>query len=277
MKTNFVTEEQFASAILKIADEMDCVSGPLPEYFLKVMWENRGETAQFSAFALPEDGLERRNPLIVVIGDSVTAGHFEFVMDGETLLHKKETNTLSEDDVLEVVDVQNSYPDRFRKKLIEKYGRTSVSVINSGIAGDTILGIEKRLDRDAICYQPDLIILNAVLNWMPDCGDNVKFKRAFESVVSRLKNETEADIVVLTPNIGLPTPFDNPVSTVEERVDIVREVAKESGVTLVDVYAIWKAYVAAGYPTEKILANGVNHPSTVGHEVYARALMKMIK
>jgi acyl-CoA thioesterase-1 len=275
METKFITEERYSNAILEITDKINCVSGSKPVKFQNVMWSNRGETAQFSAFPATDDGLERKNPLIVAIGDSVTAGHFEFVLNADEMRQKMETRSLSEDDDLEVVDVQKCYLDIFRKKLIEKYRRTSLSVINSGIAGDTILGIEKRLDRDAIRYQPDMILINASLNWMPESGDNKEYYRALKAVATRVKNETKADIVLLTPNISLPTPFDNPLSNLEDRVDIIRTLAEELQVTLVDVYKIWKEYISKGYPAEKLLANGVNHPSIVGHEVYARALMKM--
>jgi len=277
MKTEFVTDKKNSGIILDLVDSVNCINSIYPVHFMKLMWENRGEAAAFSAFPLPEDGLERKNPLIVGLGDSVTAGHFEFLLSPEENQRKIEEGSLTPYDVLEVVDVQEAYLDRFRKKLIDKYGSTSVSVVNSGIAGDTIIGMERRLTRDVIRYQPDLIIINASINWMPDCGSNDVYRDTLDKVVSRCRNETQADIILLTPNMSLPTPFDNPFSSLDSRVDIIRSIAEEHQVCLVDVYKIWKAYVDAGYPAECLLANGVNHPSTTGHEVYAKALMKLFE
>ncbi|MCD7746371.1 MAG: hypothetical protein LUI13_14010 [Lachnospiraceae bacterium] len=48
-------------------------------------------------------------------------------------------------------------------------------------------------------------------------------------------------------------------------------------VCLADTYAVWEAYEAAGYPVKALLANGMNHPSKTGHEMYARVLMKLME
>lgn len=279
MKTQFITKEPYASAFLELANTVRCTSGNRPEKFMKLMYENRGEAAAFSLFPMPGDCLERKNPLIVAVGDSVTAGHFEFLLDFAAVEKMRVEGILTPDVFGEVVDVLNGYVDRFRQKLIEKYEATSVSVVNSGIAGDTILGIERRLDRDVLRYQPDLVLVNASLNWMKHCGSNAEYRRALKAVVLRIQNETKAEIVLLTPNAVLPppvpTPLDHPDSTLDDRVQIIRDIAEELSVCLVDTYKIWEAYKAQGYPIKELLANGSNHPSTAGHEVYARALMQL--
>ena len=264
MKTRFRTDEKYAKIFLELANTITCTGDVVPKRFQDIMWKNRGETAMFSAFPMPEDRLERKNPLIVGIGDSVTAGHFEFIMNPEELKNKISEGTLTAEDRTEVTDVQEGYLDRFRRKLIEKYESSSVSVINSGIAGDTILGMEKRLDRDVLRYQPDLVLINASLNWGQDCGSNEQYYMALKAVVLRVQNETNSDIILMTPNAALPTPFDHPESTLFDRVQIIRKLAKELSVCLVDTYKIWNAYI------------GTNHPSITGHEVYAIALMQLI-
>ena len=46
-----------------------------------------------------------------------------------------------------------------------------ITFVNSGIAGDNIYGKMKyRLNRDVIRYQPDLVIINATLNWSKNRG-----------------------------------------------------------------------------------------------------------
>lgn len=292
MRSAVITEERYSERIFALADSLDCVSALRPERFMKIMYENRGDAAAFSDFPLPEDGLERRNPLIVALGDSVTAGHFEFVADPDTEFGKAHPGPLSRADLqeyqaffsrsgrppkrlTEIVDVRAAYPDRFREKLIDRYGFTSVSVVNSGIAGDTVLGMERRLTRDVIRYQPDLILINASLNWYENCGSTADYEKAYVNMVTRCRTETDADIILMTPNAVRSSFMANPASTLESRVEVIRETAARLDVCLADAYRVWEAYAEEGNPPEALLTGGGVHPATAGHELYARVLMKL--
>ena len=277
MKTQFVTPEKSAQAIINIANSTNCTGAIKPEHFIKMMKENTASADEFSPLPPVGDGLERKNPLIVALGDSVTAGRFEPTLPMEEIMKLVELGKFEINGLSEVTDLAASYTDKFRYKLTEIYKQTSVSIINSGIAGDTIVGMAKRLDRDVIRYQPDLIIINASLNWFEKNGNTDDYRKTLEEVVYRTKNETHADIVLMTPNMGLPTPFDNPLSTLDERVEIIRETAEKFQVCLVDTYKIWNEYEKQGYPISDLLANGSVHPSETGHEVYAIALMKLFE
>ncbi len=281
MKTLFHTPDEYAKAFLEMAATIPAVGKIRPERFMQVMTYNCGSVDLFSPFPPAGDGLDRKNPLIVALGDSVTAGHFEFSYtpdeDPEVFLEKLKNGEPFPDDLYEIVDVLESYPDHFRRKLIEKYELTSVSVVNSGIAGDTILGMERRLDRDVLRYQPDLVVINAALNWRADCGSNEDYRKSYQAVVRRIKNETHADIILLTPNAALPMPLDHPESTLDERVEIIRQIAEEEQVCLADAYKVWKEYEKAGYPVKALLSNGSVHPSAAGQEGSAVVLMQLFQ
>ena len=49
----------------------------LPYKSVKKMQENHGMVAQNTIYPIPNDGLERINPVIAVFGGSVSASHFE--------------------------------------------------------------------------------------------------------------------------------------------------------------------------------------------------------
>lgn len=277
MRTSFVTPEKYAREALRIARETVAVGENRPAHFKKVMRENRGAINMFSPYGETEDGLERKNPVIVALGDSVTAGHFEFNGNPEELFAKVDAGALEEEDAVEITDARECYLEKFRSMLIDKYEQTSVSTINAGIAGDTMYGMQKRLYRDVIRYQPDLVIINGSLNWGEECGDTADYRKVITQVVKAIKTETKADIVLLTPNMELPGPFANPKSSLKERVEVIRELAKAEEVCLADAYKVWETYEDAGYPVKKLLANGMNHPSVTGHEMYAIVLMQLLE
>lgn len=269
MKTQI--ETPLAKEFITYALEHDgCVFGE-PEHFLKVMKHNTGFVGGLTKYGQDRAGLERRNPLIVALGDSVTAGHFEMLVRDPADFPA----FIKAGKAVEAVDERESYPQRFRERLSDRYLATSVSIINSGIAGDNILGMEARLTRDVISHNPDLTLINGSLNWGPDLGDNSVFAGALRRIVRRIKHETVSDIILLTPNMqdlsGSPFPAGAPL---EERVEIIRQIAREEDVCLADVYKVWEDFTALGHPVRGLLANGMNHPTPSGHQVYAEVLMK---
>lgn len=279
MRTMYVTPEKYARAALEITEKSDAVSLRRPERFREAMRCNRGNVNALSPFAAPKDGMERKNPLIVALGDSITAGHFEFNGDITEMLGKAARGELAEDEYVEITDVRECYLEKFRSLLIDKYEQTSVSVINSGIAGDTIYGMQKRLYRDVIRYQPDLVLINGSANWSVECGGKEDFRRVLTEVVAAIRAETNADVVLMTPNmvIPLPTAPAIPACTLKDRVQVIREVAEAEEVCLADAYRVWEEYEAAGYPVGALMSDKMGgHPSVTGHEMYAMLLMKLM-
>ena len=311
MKTTFRAREPYAGVLLKCAREAACNSPARPERFIKAMKQNRGSIGLISGMGLDGEGLERKNPVIAALGDSVTAGRFE-----GTILNPVDNGTrlkdmaalakmeLSEDvlaaaaadhhvfveyvakivDALpegvgfpcgEISDTRESYVEKFRCKLIDKFEETSVSAINAGIAGDSLIGMEKRLERDVLRYQPDLVLINGSLNWDDQMGTTAFYKALLEKVVSRIQDRTEADIILLTPNgmVG----DEHACRRLDERVEAIREVAAEKKVCLADTYAVWEKARDMGCPWQELLANRFNHPGVEGHEVYAITLMKLFE
>ena len=280
MRTQFITPKEYEEAVYAIIDSTVAVGEKRPERFLKVMKENRGGLqAIFNPFGPTPDGLERKNPVIVALGDSVTAGHFEFLPDAKEKFERMLQGDFDENDYAEITDVRECYLEKFRSHLIDHFEQTSVSTINAGIAGDTMFVMQKRLYRDVIRYQADLVIINGSLNWSAELGDVNVYENLLTEVVESVKAETKSDIVLLTPNMDQPDVLrpDMTPSRLEERVEAIRRVAEKCDVCLADAYLIWKKFEAAGYPVKSLLANGHNHPSIVGHEIYARVLMQLIK
>ena len=271
------TKAEYAEAFLRIVDETDTCGELRPKHFIKVMKENQGSINAFSPYGVPADGLERRNPLIVALGDSVTAGHFEPCGNLEEIFAVIDSGGIPDFSAGEVTDARECYLEKFRSLLIDHFEQTSVSTINAGIAGDTMNGMEKRVYRDVVRHQPDLVIINGSLNWGVENGDSADYEAVLRRVLAVILNETKADIILMTPNMEkMPDVLKNPKSPLTERVDIIRKLAKEKNCCLADAYLAWEKYEEAGYPAVELLANRGNHPSVTGHEGFAKILMKLI-
>ena len=266
MKTTYRIPAPYAQQFLKLADDYVCDSPARPDRFIEKMKRNRGAVSGLTQAGLDENGLERKNPVIAALGDSVTAGHFETLLpkDPEALRTHFE-RMLRGDDVLgEITDARESYIEKFRLALIDKYEQTSVSVLNAGIAGDVLSMMCKRADRDVVRYDPDLVLINGSLNWDDETmGDASAYKALLKGLVQKLKAETAADIILLTPNGDLPNDLLEPIGipakpvTTPARCEAIREVAREEQVCLADVRAVWDQAKEAGIPWEALLSNGV--------------------
>ena len=297
MKTTYRIKQPYCDLFLQCARETPCQSPARPERFLRKMAMNQGILGVLSGFGLDSQGLERKNPVIVALGDSVTAGHFERlpsqgdpaqVMEA-TSRRMELTERLGAQGVeeafakgelpalppVEIADARESYLEKFRELLLDQFELTSVSTINAGIAGDHLLSMIARADRDVVRYQPDLVLINGVLNWGLNLGTTAQYKEYLRGLVRKLQQETEADIVLVTPNGDLPNPPPPQGEGTPDRVEAVRQVAWEEGVCLADTYAVWERARELGCPWEELLCNGVNHPSAEGHLVYAITLMKL--
>ena len=297
MKTTYRIKQPYCDLFLQCARETPCQSPARPERFLRKMAMNQGILGVLSGFGLDSQGLERKNPVIVALGDSVTAGHFERlpsqgdpaqVMEATTR-RMELTERLGAQGVeeafakgelpalppVEIADARESYLEKFRELLLDQFELTSVSTINAGIAGDHLLSMIARADRDVVRYQPDLVLINGVLNWGLNLGTTAQYKEHLRGLVRKLQQETEADIVLVTPNGDLPNPPPPQGEDTPDRVEAVRQVAWEEGVCLADTYAVWERARELGCPWEELLCNGVNHPSAEGHLVYASTLMKL--
>lgn len=260
MLSKFNSPKDYEKRVIELTLSKPRYNDTIPENFIKKLENNHA-----SANDLDSDGLCRRNPLVIALGDSVTAGAFE----GSAGLPEEMIQKYFQGESIEsIIDIENVYHEKFRRKLGNKYAAVAVSMINAGIGGDNVVGMNTRLQRDVLRYDPDLVIINAVLNG-PD--DIMVYEKNYRLMVKRIKENTNADVIVMTPNKVIPD-FEGNIAN---RVDLVKRIAIENHFSIADTYAVWESFASNGIELEKMLSNNINHPTILGHEVYALELMKL--
>ena len=228
-----------------------------PEKFIQVMKTHRGMVDL--RYIDDDSAVDLRNPVIVVIGDSVSGAHFEMI-DAENFIT--------------VQNLSDGYVDKLLHMLNERFIITSASIINSGIAGDNVHGMNKRLERDVLNYQPDLVIINATLNWSINRGSLKKYEEDLDKMIQRILGKTDAEIIILTPNMAVPSDKDR---NLKNRVEVVRNMSKKYELPLVDIYKMWEDVLENEKDLPDLLSNRENHPTPLGHTYMARAIMQLFE
>lgn len=220
------------------------------------------------------------------IADYRTTGSIVIVGFGDSLTMGATANGVFEPEIV--------YHAQLKKLLERSYPRAIFSVINSGIGGDTATTGLKRIDRDVVRYQPDLIIVGFGGNDLSDSEAGAKqYENSLREIIKILREKTKADLILVTPtymasrdNGKIPPDqqdmlkrlirFQNE-GIVKKFAGIVKAVGASEGVLVADVYSRWEALEQSGKDTTAMLTNGLNHPNAEGHQIEALLLMEMIE
>lgn len=256
MEPSVEMPEYLQARMKKYIDSQEVTNGLKAERFIEIMKTHRG----FCDFANydNEEFMELRNPLIIALGDSVTGGHFE-------------AGDLAKLEIAQ--DPFAGYAMKFLRMLHKEYPVTTPSLINNGIAGDNIHGMHKRLKRDVLRYDPDLVILNASINWTLNRGTLEYFRQEYEAVVREILAETQADLILVTANAKISDAKD---PNFNGRTQFIRQLADQYNLPLVDFRKIFDETLSAD-ELKLALSNGENHPTPFGHTIMAEALMQTVR
>lgn len=213
------------------------------------------------------DNPAARPVIYVAIGDSVTQGCME---------HDK-------------VEHERVYHQLLRLRVAKRYPISIFNVINSGVSGDSAARSRDRWQRDVLCYNPDLVTIKFGLNDAHGGTAGIEaYIGAIRDLVRLVKERTEADILLITPSMMMKRNNERiseshqhhipafirvyEAGYLRQYVDAVRSFAADSGLPLLDVYAMWEKMEADGVDIHTRLANGINHPDPLFHEQFAEAL-----
>lgn len=169
-----------------------------------------------------------------------------------------------------------SYPEHFAERVRWELRRMRDVVINTGISGDTVPGLLKDLPHRVLRFNPTVV---SVMMGMNDVAagpaGRERFHAAYNTLIDRLRNETKALILLHTPNPI--TPAATRRRDLPTYAQIVREVAKDRGVALVDQDKLWREYIARRSTDLNYLLNdGAIHPNGSGHVLFAHCTFQVL-
>ena len=191
---------------------------------------------------------------IVCIGDSITEQNFH--------LHGK-----------------LNYVGQLAERLMELSLRKS-RVFNAGSSGDTSWGVSERLERDALRFNPDLVIVMLGINDSQRGLEQIpEFKRNMKSIISRI-TESGSEVLLLSQNMldyNLIEPSVVIRATYPEYIAALREVAETTQTPLCDLYQRWGEYVGGNTNTHIMLMNDSIHPNDRGHALMTKVLFNYLE
>ncbi len=221
-----------------------------------------------------------RPVLMACIGDSVTHGCFELIVDANG-------------DYVPVYRSEKGYVSGVERRLRALYPAAAVTVLNAGISGDSSRGGLARIERDVLSFSPDLVTVNFGLNdsMSADTERGVEAYRKnmramFEKILA-----SGAEAMLVTPNFmcsyvpstvqgeGLRGTAARAAQVQNEGilkryVDAAREIAREMNVPAADAYARWERMAACGVDTTALLSNGINHPAEEMHAIFEEEIIR---
>src|SRR5690606_28643373 len=100
-----------------------------------------------------------------------------------------------------IVDASAVYHNKLKQKLNMLFPAAPINILNVGISGDTAEGGLKRLNRDIIRHEPDLVVVCYGLN---DSGQGIARAEAYGSALKEIflqLKKTDSQVIFMTPNM----------------------------------------------------------------------------
>lgn len=168
-----------------------------------------------------------------------------------------------------------SYPEHFAERVRYELSRTQDVVINTGVSGDTTVGLLKKADWRIYQFQPRVVSLMMGMN---DCLAGEKGRGIYRQNLETIYKKTvdHGGILLLhTPN-PIYVHNDQTRADLPKYVEIIRGVATKHDIPLVDHYAHWFEVKKDVGQMLYWLSDGSIHPNQYGHIQLAHYLFQRL-
>lgn len=168
-----------------------------------------------------------------------------------------------------VVRTFDAYPHLLHVGLNDRFPHAVIRVIPTAIGGEHAEQGATRFVAGVLSLRPDVITLDYGLN-----DRAIGLARAETAWRAMIEAALAAGtkVILLTPTPDAKADLANPDDPLRRHAQLIRDLAAEYQVGLVDSLAAFDRVVASGTELNDLLAQN-NHPNRAGHEIVARALL----
>ncbi len=180
---------------------------------------------------------------------------------------------------------EGGYIHQLGEMLDKKHASGQFELIGAGVSGNMITDLYRRLQKDVISKEPDLVFIYIGINdvWQKSEGmgtNESEFQRIYESLITQIQ-ATGAEVVLCTPTvIGERKDGANGLDAfLDQYSEIVRQLAVDHHTGLVDLRSIFVKYNLENNPRNQemgILTNDGVHLNMKGNQVVASAIFDQL-
>lgn len=177
-----------------------------------------------------------------------------------------------------------SYVSVVEAELMISYTDLGIKILNRGTADNTIRDLKNRWQKDVMDWQPDWVFVFIGINdvWKqfqyPNVADKwvqpEEYERTYRELIEQTKSAVRK-LVLVTPYYLEPNRAEPMRVRMVEYADIVRRLARECDLEIVDLQPAWDELLERMY-TQQIAYDRV-HPNHVGHVYIAKQIMKLLE
>lgn len=179
------------------------------------------------------------------------------------------------------------YVSTVRMTLAEKHKNLGIETLGAGIPGNKVTDLQKRLDKDVLAKKPTIVVVYIGINdvWHDDKlllkgTPKEQFEAGLADLIKRIQ-AAGARVVLCTPTvIGEKKAGTNKLDEkLDEYAEIGRRVAKETGISLVDLRKAFQDYLAKNNPNDRergILTLDRAHLNDAGNRLVAETILAII-
>lgn len=168
-----------------------------------------------------------------------------------------------------IVNTLQAYPHMLLHGIKTQYPFAVVNVITTSIGGEQAEQGEKRFKKEVLTHRPDVLFIDYALN---DRGIGLeRAEKAWRKMIeTTLKKGIK--LILLTPTPDLKEDILDENTPLAAHAEMVRKLAEEYKVGLVDSYKIFYDKAKNGEDLRKYMSQN-NHPNPAGHSSVAAELM----
>ena len=177
-----------------------------------------------------------------------------------------------------------SYVADVEAELLISYTDLKIKVLNRGTADNTVRDLKERWQKDVLDWQPDWVFVFIGINdvWKqfqyPNVADRwiqpEEYERTYRELIERTKPAVR-QMVLVTPYYLELNRAEPMRIRIEEYADIVRRLAQEYDLEIVDLQPAWDELLTRMY-SQQIAYDRV-HPNHMGHVYIAKQIMKLLE